>query len=223
MTLRKNRFLSRFLGKTGGLLWAALAVPLNQFSAQWHVPSYSNLRPNKVQFQKTGLKIEVNDSASPIFYVFNKPPTLKNLFAKGYVSNFSPLYRETSQNSPPDDVPFRLGLVETTNGDLSWFNRLFAPRWIKELLELFPEKTIKKITFLTLDPYRKVGDRRTHPKSDLIEDYVIQSLKTSGPFQMKYFPTEPITIQALWLQADGDDTHSQFSVTLESLTLETMN
>ena len=205
------------------VLWATLVIPLNRLTPEWHIPSYSNLKPNQVSLGAKGLKIDVIDSASPLFYALPKSESIKSISIKGKLSNF-PFSANPLKSGPiPDDCPLRVGLVETIRGGSNWIEKLISPRWIKDLVELFPEQTIKKVTFLTLDPYRDEGTLRKHPKSQLIEERVVLSPKKSGPFQI-YHPFEnPLVAQAIWIQSDGDDTHSRFTVEIESLSLETKN
>ncbi|NBX68989.1 MAG: hypothetical protein EBR01_08520 [Proteobacteria bacterium] len=205
------------------VLWATLVVPLNHVTQEWYIPSYSNLKPNRISFGAKGLKIDVNDSSSPLFYALQKSVPIKSISMRGRISRFSEPPKTMKEGDIPDDCPLRLGLVETTPGGPSWLQRLVSPRWVKDLFELFPNQTIKKVTFLTIDPYRKVGSLRTHPKNSLIIEQVALSLKNSGPFQLDYKFKEPLTTQAIWLQSDGDDSHTRFFVELESLKLETMN
>lgn len=203
-------------------VWAGFILPLNQPSSQWQIPSYSNLKPNRTSFSERGLKIEVDDSSSPIFFKLPERLTVTGVTVSGQLFGFPDL-ESNQQKKNADDLPLRVGLVETNDAAPSWAQKLFSPRWIKDLFEVFPNRGIKQVHFLTLNPVNPVGSVRPHPNSDLLIETVALQQKGPGPFKFDYEMKAPVAAQAVWIQSDGDDTHSKFSVLLESLNLKLLN
>ncbi len=202
------------------LFWGTLVIPLNSPSPQWHTMTYSNLKPNVVYFSKQGLTIKVNSSASPLFYELPKVVKVKTLKVSGEFLGL-PKSKPTATEGEDDDLPLRLGLVESSNEKPSWIQKFLSPQWIKELFELFPNQGIKKVRFITLSTNKEVGDFRIHPKSDFLEETVALKQKNPGPFDINYIFTTPIPAIALWIQCDGDNTQSNFTVRLKTLEIET--
>lgn len=200
-------------------LWASVVIPLHPQSPQWHMPSFSHLKRNMVEFTPLGLRINVDNSSSPVFFKLPQRIEVKNLKARGQLFDYQSVSSKKNSEEP-DDLPLRIGLVETSESPPSWFQKLFLPQWIKDIFEVFPGRGIKKVRFLTLNPNKSVGYFRIHPKSDLLEETVAVRQPHSGPFILDSNFDPPVTTEALWFQSDGDDTHSRFSVLIQELSLE---
>ena len=198
-----------------------LFLPLQAPTPQWHTFQYSKTPPNSVSFSKGGLSIVVNKSASPLFFDLEKKRAVQGVQVRGFLSGLPKQAISTSVKEQKDDLPFRLGFIEPSEDSPSWFQKLFLPEWLKKILEFFPNQGVKKVHFLTLSPTQPVGTVRLHPKSHLIEEKVVLRQETAGHFEFKHRFLPAISASAIWIQADGDDTQSQYTLTLTEIAIET--
>lgn len=193
-------------------LLAVLAVPLEDGN-RWHHLSYKGIPPNRVTHAPGELRISVDKSGSPLFFRFEKLREVSAVEARG---RFEGLPAEEKG----DDLPLRVGLVIQGKRRLGWLERLFAPGWLKDLHDLIPDGAFAEVAFLTASRLQPPGTRRLHPKSRYVTEEVALAVKEPGPFTLKHVYPEPRPSLGLWLQADGDDTGSAFTVVLNGLALE---
>lgn len=190
-----------------------MAIPLGP-TANWHDVAFKNLKPNQVQHLGNSLIIDADDSSSPLFYRLEKVTPIKGITAIG---SFSGTLKTPNQE---DDYPLRIGLVTPQNEPINWFKKLFAPAWLKALIEIDPSQSIKGVHFFILSHERPRVTSRTHPKSDLIQETFVQELN-EGKFSSSITVEPTIETIAIWLQSDADDSHSKFRLTLNDLSLIT--
>lgn len=193
-------------------LLGVVAIPLGP-SPQWHHFQYKSLKANGVSQRPEALTLHVEDSASPLFYRLPEVTVITGFRLRG---NF----RGTLKPSPAgkDDFPLRLGLVIPGNERLGWLARLFAPLWIKQLHEMEPEMAVKSVHFFVLSD-RDMGVK-SRARNDLITEEFVQVVK-EGPFQVDYPVSPAMPAFAVWVQADGDDSHSSFTTRIDELILKT--
>ncbi len=110
----------------------------------------------------------------------------------------------------------RLGLVLEGEDTLSWLQKLFAPGWIQELIDLNPEKSFERVVFISISQQREPHTKTVHPKSDRIQEIVAIKPEGPGPFKMDYTFETALPVFAFWLQSDGDGTGSEFKLSLKS-------
>ncbi len=197
-----------------------LSVPVHD-SAGWENLNYRRLAPNQVDFTPDGVRIKVRASASPLIYPLSAPRRVSKAKVRLRVSG--------ALATPPDgkkwdeDSRFRLGLVVSGDKRLSLLSKAAAPAWVKRLFSLAPKDGgIDRIVFLMLGRSpAKVGDKRRHPSSELIEERIAWSVdKEKGELTLDAVLDPPLSVSALWISADGDDTGSAYEVLVESIELE---
>ncbi len=206
--------------KLSKLLLGAIAIPLS--AKQWHVVAYDNIKPNVVAFdsKENTMTIRVRDSNGVVASALEKTVTVTS-FSAELNFNGNPKFQNTKWE---EDSPFRLGLVSPGENKLGRLKRAFSKNWVIELFKLVPSgQGLDKVYFFNLTQKSgNVGQERIHPKSSLFSEHLAQfksaeEKNTSFRFQLPH----PIPTSALWISADGDDTQSQFDVTLKKLEIQT--
>jgi len=202
-------------------VFGAILIPLNSNVPEWKALSFSKMKTNETSFSQEGLKIEVNQSSSPLFYKFSKPTQIVGFSVTGHLSGLPEINRLKEGDSENDDFSLRVGFVETNSRRPNWIERLWISDWINELLNLFPEQGLNKVRFFTLSQIKNPGTFRVHPKNDSMEETVFLKKEQPGSFSIDYQLPKPIPASALWLQPDGDDSKSTFVLTLSHLVIQT--
>ena len=202
---------------------SAESIPLE--SKYWNILAYKSIPANEVLDTKSGLLIKVASSASPIIYPFKSSATIKSLSVKLHTSGELNLNGLTQGQEGADDFLFRIGLVYSGQKQLSFFEKTFAPTWIKKLHALAKDgQGISHIEFFNLASQSSLlGKSRTHPLSELLKENFIQvSTKKEQTLHFKISSNDISNkkVLALWMSIDGDDTKSNFSITIEELTIE---
>ena len=197
-----------------------LVIPLTS-AANWEVLSYRNIPAHAVRFDNDGLRIGVNRSAAPIVYPLASVPRVRGLRAQGRIDG-QLLTTAARQGQPgADDYVLRVGLVEVGSRRPGWMERRLAPAWMRRLFDLAPaDAGIAGIRFFNvgLAPWQ-TGRSRQHPASDLIVERVVSVPDVDGRITMAVDFGAPIQVAAIWISADGDDTGSRFTLTLDRLEL----
>lgn len=198
------------------ILLAVLVIPV-QSQDKWEIDKYSGIPPNHVTFGPQGMNIDVKASAGPMIYPL--PPKTKILGFK-IIGTFHalPKFSDVKKQGEKgfDDYPLRVGLLVPGEQRLSGVRKLFAAEWVKKLFAKVPEGMgLDHVHFFNIsqDPTQK-GVKRVHPGSDLIHEEVIDSVEKPGPFQYEYTLTQPLEALGTWLSVDGDDTKSEYQVTI---------
>lgn len=190
----------------------------------WEVLRYSNIPANSVDFSPLGLHIQVDESAAPLVYPLSAPMAVARLAVRGRVDGELRVAPESQGEEGFDDYVFRAGLVISGNRRLGFFNRMFAPEWVKRLYALAPSNQgVSMVRFFNIgaDP-NQIGQQRVHPLSDLLEEEIVDVLRADGTFSLDVPLVPPVETLAVWLSSDGDDSESTFSVLVESITLSTV-
>jgi hypothetical protein len=199
---------------------AAVVIPLDRTQA-WEVLRYSGIRPHAVRFGDFGMRIDVNSSAAPLIHALDAPRRVRRLEVTGRIDGSLQTTSAEQGRQGHDDYTLRVGLVEVGTKRPGWFERQFAPAWVKRLFELAPpDLGIAGIRFYNLGlAASQVGDSRQHPASDLIQELIVGVPEPDGTFTMAVDLDRPVETAAIWISSDGDDTRSRFIVTLEQFTL----
>ena len=205
-------------------LLAALAIPLGT-TGNWQVLQFKNTKANTVEHASPNtMIIKVNASAGPVVHRLEAPVLVKSLTARGTYSPRLTLAPGATQGSKgADDFGVRLGIVVRGERRLNWMEKKLAPQWVLRLHDLAPAKMgVDRIEFVNLvDDPSLLGKHRKHPKSDLLIENFAGHATAAGPFVLSYSWPKPIDAMAIWISADGDDTKSNFEVSLTELTFET--
>jgi len=208
----KNRHLHRCLS-------LALALPLARPDA-WHSVKFSKIPPNKVEFATNGLSFRVASSASAIVFPVTNEIRLVSIHVSGRVEGG---WQNLRRHLKADDAILRVGLVEAGSRRLNPFKRGTAPDWLKEVFRLLPEHTgIANVHFLNVSGTHATGTRpRSGAPKEFFDEHFVTTPNADGSFDFTCeFPGSTRVI-AVWLGADGDDSHSTFIVTVERVELET--
>ena len=197
-----------------------LAIPLTSATG-WEVLTYRKIPAHAVRFDAGGLRIDVDRSAAPIVYPLATARHVRGLRAHGRLEG--QLRTTAAQQGQPgfDDYVLRVGLVEVGTRSLGWMERRMSPAWLRRLFDLAPpDLGIAGIRFFNvgLAP-QQVGQSRQHPASDHIVERVVTVPDLQGRIVLSVDVDVPVHTAAVWISADGDDTASRFTLTLERLEL----
>ena len=217
----RHRFRQRVIGWTS-VVCGGFLVPLSSPSG-WEVLSFSRTPPNRVTFERQGLRIDIDRSAGPVVYPLPEPTFTTRIRAEGRVIGRLSLDGTLQQGEPgADDYALRIGLVEAGTRRLGRFQRLVAASWVKRLFALAPaDAGISRVRFLNVaESPDHVGSARQHPLNDLLYEHVVTSIDAEGRFAIDHNLEQVTPVLAIWLSSDGDDTSSTFSVMLERIELE---
>ena len=211
--------LNQFRNTFSRLLFAIVAVPLGD-SAVWKELKFKSLPANKVSYEKSALKIEVNESASPLIHGFNQIKKIQQVTATLEITGQMNKIKLKSWTEFEEDSYFRLGLVAKGKDRPSQFKMLFAPEWVKTLFALAPQGTgLDKIYFYNMTAQDNlVGKKRSHPQSKYMHEENILSRSTEQQnVNFKIELTQPMELAGFWISADGDDSKSKFTVLIKDL------
>jgi hypothetical protein len=200
------------------LIAGVLSLPLDSHEP-WRQVSYGGIPSNEVTFGQPGMHIKVEASTSPLFYSLGEVRSVAGLKVKGEIGGFPKIDGKEEGEGKADDFCFRIGLVSPSDSGLSWLQKIFAPKWIRELSELMPDRGVEKVYFFNVAQTMAKGFQREHPKSDkLVEEVVVQTRKP-GAFTLDKILETPIPTFAVWIQSDGDDSKSTFEIKILSIEL----
>lgn len=198
-----------------------IVIPLSM-QGNWKIESYSSIPSNKVIFSNRGISVKVNKSASPMIYSFSKSITLKSFHIEGEFLGLPKFLDLTNQgNAGFDDYPLRIGFVLSGNKKLSFLQRTFAPKWIKNLYADLPADIgLDYIQFYNVTQNKvQLGLSRVHPLSDVLHEKFFALIEKNGKFSYDINFEAPKDVSGLWISIDGDDTQSEFEVNINKLDL----
>ena len=201
----------------------AISVPMQLDKDHWQNLKYNNIPANQVTELAQGLQIQINASASPLIYVFEEAATINQVSVSGMIGSLPVIPQGLKQGEKgADDFPFRLGLVLEGDKTLNFVQKLIATSWVKILFGLAPEEAgIDHIMFLNLvNPgFQYVpGTLREHPHSKgLYTETFVGQIAADQNFNFSYQLPMPKKVIALWISADGDDTGSSYTLTVNSI------
>ncbi len=201
-----------------------LDIPLQLADQNWQSLHYKNIRANTVNQIEEGFEIEINSSASPLIYVLDEPQTVQEITVLGMMGQLPVIPKGMQQGDQgADDFPFRLGLVLAGDKTLNFAEKLIAPQWVKTLYDLAPAGTgVDHVHFLNLANQGNTlsWKQRNHPHSKgLFKETIVKKIAPDEQFDLRYSLPQPVKVLALWISSDGDDTASQYSLTLNSIAL----
>lgn len=179
---------------------------------------FKKIKANRVTYQDQQLQINVDDSASILMLPFE---TIKpiNKVSFEWRSEGGPLTKDSQHElkRSGDDAVFKLGLLLASDDDSI---NPFVPPWLKQVREQlkFPSE---EMIYLVADARHVPGERWTSPYNRRITMISVASRDTGSGWRQSTFQSEqPLDVVALWLMADGDNTHAAFSVAIKNIVLE---
>lgn len=197
---------------------AAFVLPLNKESG-WNELKFGKIPANQVAFSNDKITVQVDKSAGPLLFKLDQ---IKNVEAIRVEFEVEGQLAGTPAKNFPEDSYLRFGLVATGERTINKLQMLFAPDWVKKLFELSPKGVgLDKIYFFGVsENVEAVGLERLNPKSDLIFEKIVTSLKQSnGVLEHKLQKSLPTA--AIWVSIDGDDSKSNFKTLIKKISLET--
>ena len=204
----------------GFVFLGLLAIPLDK-KAQWTDLGFSQSRKTLTSFSSEGLRLAIDKSSSPLFYPLSQILKVHTVKLEFELSGLPKIPEGSTEGlDHADDFSLRLGLVVSGDNQLSWFQKFFAPRWLKLISEKSEPYHLGKALFLTVSQTLPEGTKRKHPKSNLLEEVVVLRASKPGAYSVSWRSPEELDTYALWVQSDGDDTASSFDVLIKNITLE---
>ena len=200
---------------------AQTVFPLQNIQ-RWQQLSYDNIPANQISFSDNALTIQVTSSASPLIYPFSQPLNIQSLSMRLSINGYINLSEQQQGEANSDDFIFRMGVVYEGDKKLNALQKAFAPDWVQTLFQLAPENTgVDHINFFTVYSDDRLSlSQRTHPASELIIEHF--DVKRSGNLmELEFHPEANQNIVALWISSDGDDTDSNYQITLSNLSVQT--
>ena len=178
---------------------------------------FKRIKANRYTFQQQ-LQIDVDNSASILMLPFETVKQL-NKVSFAWRSEGGPLIEDAQHELKRngDDAVFKLGLLLKADSDSI---NPFVPAWLKQVRKLlkFPSE---EIIYLVADAKHAPGERWTSPYNRRVTMISIESRGDgSGWQQSSYQFEQSLDVVALWLMADGDNTHATFTVSIKNIVLE---
>jgi len=173
---------------------------------------YSKGNPNIVHLEKV-IKIDVNNSASPLFYKFEPVQKIKSIQISGEIN----IIRAIKDDA--DDSYFQLGIIYEGDYRPNRFVKVFLPEWLKKVLSLNDQYGVGTIDFHEASIKGKVLDKSESVRDIKLNFKTTAHLSEKNSFQMNIVP-EDKKILGFWFRSDGDDSQAKFQTQLNSLMLD---
>jgi len=209
---------ANFTKRRAARLLTVVLLPV-QNSVGWRHQQYSGIPQNEIAFSESGLTIGVSSSSSPVFFALKETVAVKKVEVTASSDGLPRLKTEKKEGAEGnDDYVLRIGLIAPGDYKPNWVERLLAPRWILDLVELAPPDTgLDKVRFLNISQETVTTEWTT--RSKWIHDRAVKKVTTPGDlsFTLTLDPASPT--MAIWVHADGDDTKSRFKTTIRKISL----
>ena len=190
----------------------AIALQADTFE---HI-QFKRIKANRYTFQPQ-LQIDVDHSASILMLPFETVKQI-NRVSFEWRSDGGPLTKDSQHElrRNGDDAVFKLGLL--LKADSESINPL-VPSWLKQVRKQlrFPSE---EIIYLVAGAKHAPGERWVSPYNSRVTMISIESQgDESGWQQSSYQFEQSLDVVALWLMADGDNTHATFTVVIKNIVL----
>lgn len=202
------------------LLWVAMVLPMGQ-SDVWKRVDYANIPAHQVTRESTTMRIQIENSASPIVHTFHKPVWVTGVdvdaSVKGSLIQIPKGIKQGQKSA--DDAVLRLGLIVRGDKKLNWLQRKIAPRWLLKLEKLMPQNYgINHVQFISTCLQKDLlHKKRTHYLDSSLKEECVTLLEKVGPFTLSKKWTQPLQVLGVWIATDGDDTQSRFELKINSI------
>jgi len=179
---------------------------------------FKRIKANRITYQKQQLQIDVDNSASILMRPFETVQAI-NKVSFEWRSEGGPLIRDPQHEllRNGDDAVFKLGLLLKSDDDSI---NPFVPSWLKQVRALltFPSE---EMIYLVVGARHAPGERWVGPYNKRITMISLASTDAGSGWQKSTFQFEQAQdVVALWLMADGDNTHAKFNVAIKNIVLE---
>jgi len=188
----------------------------------WSTLEYNNISPNKVTFTNGDLSVDVDKSAGSILHTFKKAEYVNKLTLKATVKGDLNIQKTKQGEKSTDDFLLRIGIIYEGKRKLSYFEKLFAPAWVKLVFSKTPKNVgVSKVVFYNVisDP-RVLGLRKKKSGKNSIDSHYILQKDQNGNINANLeLPTDKKVV-SIWLCFDGDDTNSKYKISINELKLK---
>lgn len=186
----------------------------------WQHLKYRNIPQNRVQFDKETLKVEVQKSASPLFFGFSEIKMVTGFQVKGVRSPKLRLSDPQQQgNGDNDDFALRFGLVVSGTNRLTMMQRAFAPDWIVQIEKSLPKSIgVGGIEFFNVaESSVAFGKKRVNSATKNIYETNLVVPNEMGNFILHKKLAEALNVVGIFLSFDGDNSKSDFKIEISNL------
>ncbi len=188
---------------------------------KWVHTPYKKNQSHSISSQDNAMLIEVRGSAGFLATPLSEPSQVREISIRGAFSGNLDLGGEMQGDSDADDFALRVGLIYSGERKLSWLQKRLAPKWLQDAFEFAPtdDAGIGRIVFYNFySDQRLSGSQRIHPKLDLIEERFIDEIKPNFDYTFSIDGQEDVL--GFWISTDGDDTGSNFDLTINEFSYE---
>ncbi len=180
--------------------------------------NFNRIKPNHHSFLKQQLKINVNESASFLMQPFDHVKAVKRVSFEWRSDGFPKIKSaKNEEQKSGDDAVFKLGLLLKTDESIS---NPFIPKWMKRVDTLlnFPSE---EMIYLVANAKHAVSEQWANPYNKRVTMISIESIDNEQDWKLaRYEFDTPVNVIAIWLMADGDNTHSRFTVHVKNIKIE---
>lgn len=178
---------------------------------------FKKIKANSVSYRQQELLIDVDNSASILMLPFEAvQPIVKVSFE--WRSEGRPLVKDLQHElrRNGDDAVFKLGLLLVSDDETI---NPFAPLWLKQVRQQLNFAS-EEMIYLVAGARHPPGERWISPYNKRVTMISVASRDTDSGWQQSAYQFElPQNVVALWLMADGDNTHSAFSVSIRNIVI----
>jgi hypothetical protein len=204
------------------LLPAMFIIPM-QTPEGWQKLEYKNIPSHSVTWDKSGMNVQVKQSASPLIYAFPDSKKIKSISVTGTIEGRLQFPEGKIQGEKgADDFELRVGLIIPGSRVMSWWEKKIAPAWLVTLQSLAPAGMgIEKVIFLNQTRQELNWKTRLHPLSKYFEEHNLGMIaENQKNIELKYTFAETVAVNGLWLAIDGDDLKQSFKIVIKEILLE---
>jgi len=189
---------------------------------KWTKLKYPNIKQNGVEFNNQSMIINVDNSSSPLIYPFEMPSQFKEIKIDAeIIGNLKLASNKLQGVKGNNDFTLRIGLVYQGDKKLGFFSRKTAPAWVKKLFSLIPKNIgVSHVRFFNVFQDKRLENDTPYKKKPkfFFHSYDIEQVK-NGKIKATIKVPSNKKILGLWINSDGEDTMSIFSVKINKLIL----
>lgn len=191
-----------------GLSFAIIAIPVQSPSDFLNL-KYSKLKPNLVKIEKA-VTIEVDESASPLFYKFSEIKKHESLKVAGAVEISQPL------SSEEKDAYFQVGIIYEGDYKPGWLVRKILPEWLLTVMSLNDQYGLSAVDFNHFQKETGFKEKTDNVRDIELNFVQVRQISDDGQFAAD-FKLRDKKVLGLWLRSDGDDHRGKFTVVVSKL------